>query len=293
MSTLFIEPVDVLALRGNKLFGDAGSYGESLVLPWPSVAAGAIRSMVLARDGAVRSFTNGQGPHPELGTPAEPGPFTITAFHVAWRRDSRVEPLYSLPADVVVEPAPAGRRALYVRPHTPVACIAASRKFRSLAVLGHKNRLKPISGLWLTAAGWRSYLADQPIASQDLVESQQLWGYDLRVGIGLSGATRHVEEGKLFSANTVAFKRDVGFLVRLAGLTSPPPEGMLRFGGDGRGAHAQPVDAVWPQPDYDAIARAGRARLVLTSPGLFTAGWLPTGTSQHEDSGYHFGGCPA
>ena len=37
----FIEPLDVLYLRGNKLFGDPGSYGESMIPPWPSVAAGA------------------------------------------------------------------------------------------------------------------------------------------------------------------------------------------------------------------------------------------------------------
>ena len=38
-------------LRGNKLFGEAGSYGESLVPPWPSVAAGAIRSALLVCKG--------------------------------------------------------------------------------------------------------------------------------------------------------------------------------------------------------------------------------------------------
>ena len=35
MKSVFIEPLDVLVLRGNKLFGDPGSYGESLVPPWP------------------------------------------------------------------------------------------------------------------------------------------------------------------------------------------------------------------------------------------------------------------
>ena len=39
----FLEPLDVLFLRANKLFGDPGSYGESLVPPWPSAAAGALR----------------------------------------------------------------------------------------------------------------------------------------------------------------------------------------------------------------------------------------------------------
>ena len=37
MTSVFIEPLDVLVLRGNKLFGDPGSYGESL---GPAVAVG-------------------------------------------------------------------------------------------------------------------------------------------------------------------------------------------------------------------------------------------------------------
>jgi CRISPR-associated protein Cmr3 len=60
MTSVFIEPLDVLMLRGNKLFGDPGSYGESLVPPWPSVAAGAIRSAVLAREGDAFAFARGE-----------------------------------------------------------------------------------------------------------------------------------------------------------------------------------------------------------------------------------------
>ena len=32
-TALFIEPLDVLILRGNKLFADAGSHGEALMPP--------------------------------------------------------------------------------------------------------------------------------------------------------------------------------------------------------------------------------------------------------------------
>ena len=44
----FIEPLDVLFLRGNQLFGEPGSHGEALMPPWPSVAAGALRTRMLA-----------------------------------------------------------------------------------------------------------------------------------------------------------------------------------------------------------------------------------------------------
>lgn len=43
----FIEPLDVLYLRGNTLFGDAGGHGAALMPPWPSLAAGALRAQCL------------------------------------------------------------------------------------------------------------------------------------------------------------------------------------------------------------------------------------------------------
>ena len=86
-SRYFIEPVDVLFLRGNKLFGDPGSFGESLVPPWPSVVAGAVRSALLAARGYdLAAFARGEiAGDAELGTPAVPGTFTVTAFDVARR----------------------------------------------------------------------------------------------------------------------------------------------------------------------------------------------------------------
>jgi CRISPR-associated protein Cmr3 len=278
MTSVFIEPLDVLVLRGNKLFGDPGSYGESLVPPWPSVAAGAIRSAILARDGDPFAFAKGEWKHPTLGTPGEPGPFTITAFHLARRQGDRIEPLFQPPADLVIERDGDEVAIRRVRPTVTVRALASSNPLPSLPVLAQKNRTKPLSGYWLTEAGWRSYLRDQAIELDHLVASRALWQYDLRVGVGLSSMTGHVEEGKLFSVNTVAFKPEVGFLACVAGLDLAGDR-LLRFGGDGRGVRMQIVDVAWPQPDFESIAQAGRARLVLTTPGLFAKGWVPTGFS--------------
>ncbi|MGH7111521.1 MAG: type III-B CRISPR module-associated Cmr3 family protein [Stellaceae bacterium] len=278
MKSVFIEPVDVLVLRGNKLFGDPGSYGESFVPPWPSAAAGAIRSAVLARDGDPSAFAKGQWRHPALGTPSEPGPFTVTAFHLARRRSDQVEPLFEPPADLVIEhdgDMPATRR---VRPTLPSGGLASSNPLPALPILPQQQRTKPAAGWWLTAAGWHCYLRGEPVTTCDLVATEMLWRYDLRVGVGLSPTTRHVEGGKLFAVNAVACKAGVGFVAGVAG-AKLPDNGMLRFGGDGRSARIQVVEVDWPQPDFEAIARAHRARLVLTTPGLFGQGWLPTGVS--------------
>lgn len=277
----FIEPLDVLFLRGNKLFGDPGSYGESLVPPWPSVAAGALRSRLLADDRVdLAAFARGEVPHPTLGTPAAPGAFTVTAFHLARRfADGRIEVLVAPPADLVIaetDGQPAVRR---LAPTRLADGLQASSALPRLPVLAENQRGKPAGGYWLSEAGWKIYLAGKTPAPAELVRSKALWGMDHRVGVGLDAATRRAADGKLFSVQAVAMKKiehgdgyDVGFVVSVRG-AELPRTGLLRLGGDARAAavHAGPQDL--PSADPAAIAQAGRCRLVLTTPGMFAGGW--------------------
>ncbi|SFF47636.1 CRISPR-associated protein, Cmr3 family [Fontimonas thermophila] len=292
MSALFLEPLDVLFLRGNKLFGDPGSFGEALVPPWPSVAAGALRSRMLADAGVdLAAFARGQVEHPALGSPQKPGPFSVVAFHVARRAaDGRVELLMQPPADLVISEPEKG--PIQVKSLTPTSVpkgegIASSAPLPLLPVLAEAERSKPASGYWLTESGWRKYLRGETPAAEDLVKSSALWSFDHRVGVGLDAARRRAEDGKLFSMQAVALKPGVGFVARVAG-AEPPTTGTVRLGGDGRAAALHSVQLHWPEPDYDAIAQARRCRLVLVSPGIFERGWLPTGTGDASDSGVRF-----
>ena len=278
----FIEPLDVLFLRGNRLFGDAGSHGESLVPPWPSVAAGALRSLMLATDGIdFAAFASGAVAHPALGTPSEPGSFTLTAFDLARRsgngRAATLQTLHALPADLVLT-RDDGEQARLTRlqPQAPASGLASSAPLAMWPVLPARSRGKPIGGHWLTQAGWADYLGGRAPHVEQLVSADDLWQLDARVGIGLDATTRSAADGKLFTAQAVAFKRDVGFLAAVRGAV-PPCSGMLRLGGDGRGAALQAVDHAPPQADHEAIAHARRCRIVLTTPGLFAQGWLLPG----------------
>ncbi len=288
IETRFIEPLDVLFLRGNKLFGDPGSFGESLVPPWPSVAAGALRSRMLADDGVdLAAFAGNEVQHPALGTPALPGSFAITAFLLARRfADGRVEALVAPPADLVINDegqSPVVRR---LAPTAVAADISASNPLPLLPVLAEGLRGKPAGGYWLVESGWKKYLAGDTPTASDLVKSSALWAIDARVGVGLDSGTRRAADGKLFSVQAVAMVKrghrtgasktsaeyDVGFIAGVSGAT-PPTGGMLRLGGDGRAAALHAVAAAPPEADYAAIARAGRCRIVLTTPGIFADGW--------------------
>lgn len=311
----FLEPLDVLFLRGNKLFGDPGSFGESLMPPWPSAAAGALRSRMLADAGIdLAVFARGEIEHAELGTPQRPGPFTVTGFTLARRlADGHVEPLFAPPADLVLGRDDSG--VIQVGLFTPTAMfragevgILSSAPLPRLPVLAETERSKHVTGYWLTTAGWGKYLKGEVLSAGDFVPSSELWAIDPRVGVGLDAATRRAADGRLFSVQAVAMKKrehapkdgfDAGFLVGVAG-ANPPDSGTVRFGGDGRAAAIQAAIPAWPESDHDAIAGNGKCRLVLTTPGIFSipllagdrpgvrAGWLPTGMSQTEDGSLRF-----
>lgn len=303
MSTsVFIEPLDVLLLRGNKLFGDPGSFGEALIPPWPSVAAGALRSRMLADDGVdLAAFSRGEVDHPSLGTPAVPGAFTVAGFHLARRHaDGRVELLMAPPADLVVFEAGDGHHFTAVRmaPMAPLVGLTSSAALPLLPVLAQADRRKPAGGYWLTESGYRKCLAGRvPDAETDWVKSRDLWRIDQRVGVGLDAARRRAQDGQLFSMQAVALAKrehggamDVGFLATVRG-AAPPTSGLVRLGGDGRAAALHLAAAYQASPDYVAISTAKRCRLLLTSPGLFDtplaageglgerAGWLPSGAN--------------
>lgn len=273
--TRFIEPLDVLFLRGNQLFGEPGSYGDALMPPWPSVAAGALRSRILADAGVdLAAFAKGDITHPQLGTPAEPGSFVLQNFQVARKTGQGIELFMPLPADVVVSADGIGKAQIsMMRPTALHAGIASSSPLPMLPVLPQGDeRSKPASGWWLRDSGWQKYLQGQTLTAADLIKTSELWGYDERVGVGLDSATRSAAEGKLFTTRAIAFKAGVGFIAAVSG-ADVPTGGNLRLGGDGRAAALHDVHLAWPEPDYKAISQAGRCRIVLTSPGIFAGGW--------------------
>ena len=299
--TLFIEPLDVLILRGNKLFADAGSHGEALMPPWPSVAAGALRSRMLTdADIDALAFADGKATlgaalAPVLGSVERPGAFRIVHFGLA-RRSTTAAPatcelLLPMPADISVND---DGLAHALQPTQLYSSLKSSYPLALTPTLLQPNVGKPKSGLWLTAAGLAAWQRGEALHApqQHWVSTADLWAVESRLGIALEAGRNIAAQGQLYTSEVIALKPEVGFVVRVAGTDGLlPSSGLLRFGGDGHAASLSACTAPLPHANHDAITRSGRFRLMLTSPGIFLEGWRLPGT---DSAGrWHFHGASA
>lgn len=287
MQWFWIEPVDTLSFRGNRLFGDAGSFGESMMPPWPSVFAGAFRAAMLQWDTGLdlAAWKNGEAEHPVVGHwkngQFTPGRLRLGPVFIGrQRQDGRVETCHLPPQDVLIT-APEGQQQpsiVALRPHPLNASGLKGRMHgKKLPVAAQADRLKPQRGWLISQEGFERYLHGQQPSADQLVTQQDLWTTDIRTGIGLDDRTRSVEEGKLFTVQHMTPRPGVGFVVGLEGVDETfPQEGLLRLGGDGhsvrfhRLAHFTP-----PQVDERVLADAGRLRLVTVAPAILDGGWKP------------------
>jgi len=186
-----------------------------------------------------------------------------------------VESLHPLPADLVAEGDDEQRvtQLRRITPSSPAEGLSSSAPLPQWPVLPQGSaRAKGVGGVWLTQAGWAEHLAGRTPSPAQTLKTSALWAIDARVGVGLDAATRRAADGQLFSVQAVALHRGIGFLASVSG-AEPPADGVLRFGGDGRGAGLTVARHQPAMPDWTAIARARRARVLLTTPALFPDGW--------------------
>lgn len=304
----FVTPLDVLMLRGNRSFGAAGEHGEALLPPWPSLFAGAFRSALLAGDArrlaefvAVGNQAGlsedqrcqrmrgvlGDALFATLGTPQRPGSFCIRWASLAYRpvggpagnASGSANPALPLPADLLAQEDGGVSQLKSLQPATPPAGLRASASLPMTALLHSAKQLKPANGHWLDGNGLTAHL--QGRLPSTTLRSDALFKRETRLGIALDAASSTASDGALYTTEAVALRDDsglkvglqVGFLVGIAGAAPLADSGLLRLGGDGRGACWQRVP--FDPPAAPQIAQGGRFRLLLTTPGIFSAGWLP------------------
>jgi CRISPR-associated protein Cmr3 len=289
MEYFFIEPIDVLYLRGNRLFGEAGDHAEALMPPWPSVFAGALRSRMLVDEGIdlarfLKDGANGGPLGPVLGSLDRPGSFRVAHVAVARRESTGPINYFPCPEDLVVlDEAPGGKRVNRMIPvdGDVLSPLVMDLSLPRLPVLRVAEQEKPAS-YWLTQSGLENYLQGTTPPPEAFVKTTDLWLSDPRLGIALDADARTAEKGRIYTTDTVAPGSDTGFIVGVAGADGClPKQGLLRLGGDGRGAKIEPWQPT-TRPPWEKVPSGPRFRMILATPGLFPNGWLPPGVERTE-----------
>jgi CRISPR-associated protein Cmr3 len=301
----FVEPIDVLMLRGNRSFGDAGEHGEALLPPWPSLFAGAFRSALLAHDATRLSrFASlarasdsdisedersrrmrellGDDLFATLGTPRRPGTFRIHWASLA-TREGAVRAALPLPADLATQP---DDKLLALQPASLPAAVRGSNRLPMTALLRSAKPVKQTGGRWLAGDEFDSYLRGH--AAGAARNADALYRRETRLGIALDSGSRTASDGALYTTEAITLAANTGFLIGIQGAPGLADEGLLRLGGDGRGARWQRVE--FELPPAPAVAHGGRFRLLLTTPGIFSGGWLPEGVARDADGEHRLHG---
>lgn len=283
--TVAIRPLDVLYLRGNRLFGTAGDFAQANMPPWPSVFAGALRARILVdRKIRFKEFLEGRVTDAEvrtaLGSPQNPGTFRVV--DVGLGANGTV--CYPVPWDLV----PAENSASVCRRITPteLRSIEGIRSSYPLPLLPILREEKPSKKKtwWITQEGLALHLAGEKVGREHLVDpGEVLWSVDPRLGIALDPSTRSVETGKIYTTEAIALKPGVSFVVNVEGADGLVPDnGLIRLGGDGRGAEIALLQTTSSGATRHAPVQGRKFRIVLSTPGIFPAadndeGWVPPG----------------
>lgn len=274
-----IDPVDVLFLRGNRLFGEAGEHGENQMPPRPSVFAGAVASRILADRGRISEITRDFRRADAIL--AETAGEDYACVFLALARDNKV--YLPLPSDLVALEDDKGLTPHRLRPRYLPKELRASAPLPMVPVLTARERTKPLFGIWLDLEGWRRHLAGEVPDTASMVKQDELWKVDSRLGIARDHASRTASEGRIYTTEGVALADDCRFLAGFSG-NNIPDTGLLRLGGDGRGAVIGTAEGV---DDPRDLGRPGSGwsgfRLILITPGIFSQGWLPSGCRKEKN----------
>lgn len=274
----FVNAVDTVSIRGNKLFGDAGSHGESNFPPKPSVLSGAFRSVLWVNNGGDASAI-------------QQSPFSITGvFPARQDKHGKVELFLPLPADLLVtdkdKSKGEGKVVRKLKPQKLDSAIQHSQvsPLPMMPILRQGKPAKPENGWLLNQSGIAAYLGGETLTETHITKQAELWGKESRIGIGLNCDSRTADEGKLFTVeHTVPQQPEnkgitAGLVVGIANGDDLPESGFIRLGGDGRAAEFSLTGA----PAINAIPKSATFKLVLLTPGLFANGWLPDGIEEEN-----------
>jgi CRISPR-associated protein Cmr3 len=264
---LFLEAIDVWLFRDGRPFDARSDHrAESLFPPFPSVMQGAIRSHHLVvknvdlRDS--KQIESAVGTTDDYKTLRLRGPF------LAKKEGEKVIRYLPVPAHAV--PGKDGYIALTPRDQPDIVKTSAPTP---MLLLSNEEPQKKEFGQWLREDRLRelSKLGAKSVVTGEL--ETNLFAREPRLGIARDDARRTTEEGALYEVEFIRPHNDIGLFVEVEGYDGWPQTGIMRIGGEGRGARFEEVKAEpWPVPSGSLPKRF---LIYFATPTYFAQGWQP------------------
>ncbi|MDH7578755.1 MAG: type III-B CRISPR module-associated protein Cmr3 [Bacillota bacterium] len=267
---LFLEAIDVWLFRDGQPFDALSDHrAESLFPPYPTVIQGVIRSHHLVVKGV--NLQDKQRIAEVVGTENDYKDLRIRGPFLARRENGQVIRYLPQPADAVTIDKEHHKLKPASLPRPLSDTVLASSRTPYLLGLDDEP-VKGETGLWLAKKELLSYLAGQEATG---VPANEFFQKENRIGIGRDDRSRTTKEGALYEVEFIRPCSDTGLLVEVNGYEGWPHEGILRAGGEGRGAYFRKVEvSPWPLPPETFPPRF---KIYFAAPTYYEGGWQPSG----------------
>lgn len=283
-NTYLFDPKSPLVLRTGRPFDQAGDP-VSLDFPLPSTLAGACRTAIGDETGIEYSEVEARN---QLLSQAVHGPLAATI------QGGNVTALFPKPADALyLKDEGTDKGKLYcLLPggmESEEQCDLPSGL--QPVFLEQDIKSKPVAGsVWWSVDNMAQWLSGKK-PTCDLAALG--WGgpqTEMRTHVALEPETLAATDGQLFQTQGLDFgspriseQNHMGWCTQRYGILAHLPDASIsskfrRLGGEGRLAHIQQVDTVWPTIPYDLdkkLKQSRYIRLILVTPALFKHGWRP------------------
>ncbi|GAB4483278.1 MAG: type III-B CRISPR module-associated protein Cmr3 [Anaerolineales bacterium] len=279
MMQLFLGPMDVWLFRDGRPFTATSDHrAVSLFPPYPSVVQGVIRSHQLIVEAV--DLHNSAAIAAAVGTSEDFKNLRLRGPFLAKWEDGKLIRYYPVPADMVAQ----GEKFVALQLRKPENADLITSAPTEQLLYSAVEPTKKLPGQWLTEQNLRLALQNKAVKA---IEHHELFVRESRYGIARQDDTRTTREQAFYEVEFICPCPNVGLYLEVSGYTGWKKTGVLRMGGEGRGATYEVIETT-PLPLLEHEFRAGelpsKFKVYFATPTFFNQGWLP------DDWGKFFSG---
>jgi CRISPR-associated protein Cmr3 len=267
-TTWRFKPLDSLFFKESRPMEAIGGSELASAFPPPiRTLAGAVRTAIgdhhdvdwkrFAGDPDYLPLRDQIGMGDDLGAMRVSGPWMAKKIDDHWQR------LFPVPCQLLgVKQTGDLQKIVSLEAGKPRLCDLGCNVRLPVTPLGAKGFVG-LQDYWINGEVFGKILATDPIAPEELIPAEALFSHEARFGIAIDNRLRTVEKSRLYQTRHVRLKSDVAIEVDIEGLDASflPKGGVIRLGGEGRGAIFQVLEQRFP--DLQTVQKTDGANGVM------------------------------